>query len=239
MDYTKSNPMNGRYRETKSKKNLSRYYILLSVVFIVVLFKWGIPLFFNVLSGPDGTENNTAFADSIPPQVPMLSALSEATNSAKISVTGFTEKEVDVELLINDELVDTQKSDENGAISLEGSLTKGENRLLVNAKDSAGNTSQSPVVLITYDNSPLELILESPKDGSEYFGSNNQTVDIKGKVNKTGTTVIVNGSYSMTDKDGNFNQRILLNNGENNILIKATDKAGNLNEKTLKLIFNP
>ncbi len=238
MDYTKSNPMNGKYRESK-KKNLSRYYLLLSVVFVVVLFKWGIPLFINIISGPDGEQTAQTQVDNLPPQVPMLSALPEATNSARVFVNGYTEKEVDTELYINDGLVDSQKSDENGAIALDGVLEKGSNRIMVSAKDSAGNSSQSTVLFITYDNAPMDLLIGSPKDGTEYYGSTNQTVDIKGKVNKPNSTVIVNGSYAMTDKDGNFSQRILLNDGENNILIRATDKAGNTNEKNIKLRYNP
>jgi hypothetical protein len=237
MDYTKSNLMNGKYRGSKVKSR-SGFYIVLSIVFLVVLFKWGLPLFFNVISGPANKQSATAFKDNVPPQVPMISALPEATNAAKIRIEGFTEKEVDTDLLINDNVVDTEKTDANGAIILNGTLEAGSNRIIVRATDSSSNTSQSPVILINFDSKPVDLTVTSPKDGSEYFGGTNQTVDIKGTVSKPTATVIVNGSYAMVDKDGNFTQRIMLANGDNNIKIKATDTAGNTAESSLKLVFS-
>lgn len=238
MDYTKSESMNGKYRATK-EKNRSGFYIVLSVIFLIVLLKWGIPVFIGVLSSPSSTPNNTTMNDNVPPQIPVISALPEATNSSKIKVEGFTEMDADVELFVNDEVADSGKADSNGAFTLRGNLVKGSNRIQLKAKDASTNISQSEIVTVTYDDKPIELIISSPKDGSEYYGSVNQTVDIKGAVNKNDATVIVNGSYASVDKEGSFNQRIMLNNGDNNIVVKVSDRSGNQVEKSFKLIYNP
>ena len=230
--------MIGKYRQAKTKSR-STYYIVLSVVFVIVMLKWGVPGFINLISGPSKKQPVSTYQDNLPPQTPVISALPEATNSAKIVVNGFTEKTVDTELYLNDALTDTKKSDDNGAFSLQGSLEKGANRVIVKARDSAGLSSQSEVIMITFDDKAVELTIDSPKDGSEFFGGNNQTVDISGSVSKPEATVIVNGSYTFVGKDGKFNQRIQLSNGDNNLTISATDKAGNKVEKSLKLTFTP
>lgn len=238
MDYTKSNNMNGKYRETNSKSR-SRFYILLSVIFVFVMFKWGVPFFIGVISGPATVRSNSTYQDNLPPQTPLVSALPEATNSAKVIVQGFTEINADTELYINDAMVDSKNTDENGAFLLEGKLVNGSNRITVTARDSAGLSSQSNVTLITFDDKPVVVKIESPKDGTEYFGTNSQSVDINGTVNKPESTVIVNNSFANVGKDGKFSQRIQLNSGENNIVISASDKAGNTKEETLKLVFTP
>lgn len=231
-------PITGKYRDTK-EKNRSRYYILLSIVFIFVLIKWGIPAFINYMSGPTVKNNNSSYTDVIPPQIPQLSAVPDATNSASFEVTGYTEKGVDVALFINDALADTKKSDDNGAFVLDGKLDAGQNRMFVKATDSAGNSSQSDARLINYDNKPVELTIDSPKDGNQYFGSNSQTIDIVGTVSKPDSNVTVNGSFVFVGKDGSFDQRFQLSNGDNNLKVIAVDTAGNTVEKDLKVVFIP
>lgn len=231
-------PITGKYRDTK-EKNRSRFYILLSVVFLAVLIKWGVPAFINYISGPSVKKNDTPYTDVVPPQIPQLSAVPDATNSASFVVQGYTEKNVDVELYINDALVDTKKSDDSGAFTLDGKLDVGQNRMLVKARDAAGNTSQSDARLITYDNKPVDLTIDSPKDGNQYYGSNSQTIDVVGSVSKPDSTVTVNGSFVFVGKDGKFDQRYQLSNGDNNIKVIAVDTAGNTSEKDFKVIFVP
>lgn len=238
MDYTKLMPITGKYRESKEKSR-SRYYILLSIVFVIVLIKWGVPAFIDYVSGPSVSQSNNSEKDVIPPQIPVLSAVPEATNSARFEVQGYTEKEADVELFINDNLVDTKKSDDNGSFVLNGNLEVGSNRLSIKARDTSGNFSQSEDRVITYDNKPVELIIDSPKDGNVYYGSNSQTVDIVGSVNKPDSTVTINGSFAFVSKEGKFNQRYQLTNGENNLKIIVVDRAGNTTEIELKLNFIP
>jgi len=229
--------MTGRYKQSQNK-NRSRFYILLSVVFVVVMFKWGIPLFINIIAG-DGAERAAMGKDIIPPQTPIISALPDATNSARVSIAGYTEAGANVELLLNDQVDKIIKADETGAFSFDSLLISGQNRIQLRAKDEANNESMSDVSLITLDIKPIELIVSSPKDGSEYFGKTNQVIDVTGSVDKTGSQVTINNSFVQVDRSGNFTHRFMLSGGENNISVVASDTAGNTSTKTFKLIYTP
>lgn len=229
--------MAGRYKQSKNR-NRSRFYILLSVIFVVVMFKWGIPLFVDFVAGNGAVRVNTN-KDIIPPQSPVISALPEATNSASLTIDGFTEKGANVELLVNDNIDKINIADETGAFTFESSLISGQNRIQLRAKDSAGNESMSEVSLVVFDNKPIELTMVSPQDGSEYFGKINQVIDIKGEISKSSGQVLINNSFVQVDKTGQFIHRFMLSGGENTIKMVASDKAGNTAEKTLKLIYTP
>jgi len=208
------------------------------VIFIVVVFKWGLPLFMDFVAGNGAVRVNTS-KDIIPPQSPIISALPEATNSARVAVEGFTEKGTQVQILVNDIVDKVDIADDSGLFSFETNLIPGLNRIQLRAKDAANNESMSEVTLITFDNKPIELIVVSPKDGSEYFGKINQIIDIKGEINKTDGQVLINNSFVQVDKTGQFVHRFMLSGGENTIKVVASDKAGNTAEKTLKLVYTP
>lgn len=229
--------MAGRYKQSQNKHR-SRFYILLSVIFVIAMFKWGLPLFMNLVAGGGATRLDPS-KDIIPPQSPIISALPDATNSARIVVEGFTEPDANVELLLNDQVEKILKADMSGSFLFETLLKSGQNRVQLRAKDEANNESLSEVYLVTMDSKPIELIVSTPKDGSEYFGRTNQVIDIKGEVDKSGSQVTVNNSFVMVDKDGAFLHRFMLSGGENIINIVATDKAGNTTEKSMRLIFTP
>jgi bacillopeptidase F len=229
--------MPGRYRQSRTN-NRSRFYILLSIIFIVVMYKWGLPLFMSVIAG-NGAQRAALVKDIIPPQTPVISALPDATNSAQIVVEGYTEADASVELLLNDQSNKIDKADDSGSFSFNTTLAAGQNRIQVRAKDAAGNESMSDVSLVTFDNKPIDLTITSPADGTEYLGSNNQVVDITGSVSKTESQVLVNNSFATVDASGNFDHRFMLSSGDNTITVTATDDAGNTTTKSIKLTYTP
>lgn len=227
----------GKYRRTQ-EKNRSRFYLFLSVVLVIVMIKWGVPLFVNILAGKGVAVDKTE-KDVIPPQSPALSALAEATNSSSLLVEGYTEGKAKLELLVNDVLETTGVAKDDGSFGLNGNLKNGANRIQVRATDESGNASLSEIKIITVDKEPLELTIASPKDGTEYFGKNSQTVEIVGKTNKTNVQVIANNSFVDVNRDGTFAHKLLLNAGENNIKLIASDKAGNVDEKSIRVTYTP
>ena len=230
--------MAGQYRASK-ERNRSRFYILLSVIFVIIMAKLGVPWMINTISGPERREATINGNDIIPPQQPAISALPEATNSARLFVEGYTESGAEVELLVNDVTAGSTRADEGGLFKFDAATLKlGQNRVGVTATDSAGNTSQSPVSLITFDNTPIVLTVNSPSNGSEYFGKANQTIEIKGEVNKDESQVLVNNSFALVEDEGIFIYRLMLSDGENTIKVIATDKSGNKDEAELKIIFH-
>ena len=227
----------GRYRRTQ-EKGRSRFYIFLSVVFVIVMVKWGVPLFVGILAG-EGVVIDKTVKDVIPPQSPTLSSLPEATNSSIVSVEGYTEGKSIVELMINDVLAKTDTAKDDGTFLLTGDIKTGSNRVQIRAVDESGNASLSEIRLITLDKEPLELTIASPKDGTEYFGKNSQNLEIVGKANKANTQIVANNSFIDVNRDGTFVHKLLLTSGENIIKVLATDKAGNLDEVTLRVFYTP
>lgn len=229
--------MVGRYRRSQ-EGNRSRFYFLLSIVFIFVVVKWGFPLFIRIIAGDGAIVKNTE-VDVIPPQSPILSALPEATNGGEIIVEGYTEGGANLELNVNDVLNKTDKAKDDGFFSLVATLQTGTNRVQIRAVDSANNASLSEIKLVNLDKEPLTLTVTSPKDGTEYIGKNSQAVEINGKVNKPNTQVLANNSFVDVARDGSFTHKLQLSNGDNTIKIVASDKAGNKDELDLKLIYSP
>lgn len=227
------------YRNRKNKSGL--IYFVLTVIFVFLMVKWGVPLFVNLVAGPTATKSNLTSGDddNIPPQTPIISALPEATNSARIRVEGFTEPKVETSLWRNEEMFTTTQSDDSGSFGFDLDLTEGENRIQVKAKDDQGNESESIIKTVVYDRSEIVIIIESPTDNTEIFGKTNQNLTVIGKVSKPEASVSVNGSFARVDAAGKFSAMIRLNEGDNTIVVKATGRAGNTAEKTIpvKLTF--
>lgn len=231
--------MQGKYRTDTKTKSKTRFFLLLTVVFLIVLFKWLVPAMFNVLSS-SGNDVKPAKAekDIIPPQMPFFSALPEATNSSQTYIQGYTEANVNLEIYVNENNPIKDISDKDGNFKVGIKLSQGKNKILVKAIDLSGNSSQSEAKYIELDTKPIELSISSPADGAEIFGRDNQTTEIKGKVNKPEINILVNNSFTTSDKDGNFVFRLSLAQGENKIKIMATDKAGNIAEREMKVTFS-
>lgn len=229
--------MAGRYRNSQEKTR-SRFYILMSIVLVFVLIKWGIPTFVNLVAGTGSIRQNQD-KDIIPPQAPILSAMPEATNSAFLLVEGYTEANASLDILVNDKISLTDKAKSDGSFATIATLELGSNRVQVRAVDEAGNTNISEVKIVLLDSKPIEVVIISPTDGTEFFGKNSQIVDIRGEVSKPEAQVIINNSFVLVGKDGTFTHRFQLQNGNNEIKTVASDKAGNTTEKIITLVYTP
>lgn len=224
-----------RYRSKKNKSGL--IYFILTVVFVFFMVKWGVPLFINLVAGPTGTKGGllSSSEDNVPPQTPILSALPEATNSGQIQIEGYTEPNVEISVWRNEGMAASDKSDDQGSFKIDLRLTDGENRIQVKAKDDKENESESVVKTIIYDKSEITLTVESPADGAEVFGKNSQNLTVSGKVSQPEAAVTVNGRFARVDGEGKFSVAIRLNEGDNDLVVKAVGRAGNAAEKTIKV----
>ena len=221
----------------KSRGGSGVVWGVLAVGLVVVMFKWGLPWFINILAGPSGqkaTDINSS-EDVLPPQIPVLSPLAEATNSATLKIEGYTESNVEVKILLNDAEATNTNSDDGGLFKAEVKLSPGNNKIQAVAKDGAGYTSQSVIKTINFDVKGVEITVDSPRDGSEIFGQSNQNVTFSGKVSKPDASVNINGNYVRLDATGSFSSIVRLNQGDNNVSVKVTDQAGNTAEKIVKV----
>jgi bacillopeptidase F len=227
----------GSYRNRK-KRNLSRMYWLVALVLVLVTFKWGFAFLIEVIgkTGGDGTQTNQT-GDMVAPQTPVISALPEATNSATLRVEGYTESEVRVEYFVNGRRVITEESDASGFYKANLNLEEGDNLIKVRAKDEADNESTSKPINVIYDFKSPVVEVDSPTEGQEFFGQQVQTVSVNGTVSEVSADLRINNTYIRLDREGLFRHQVKLNEGENEIKLVATDLAGNVTEKVVKVSY--
>ena len=84
-------------------------------------------------------------------------------------------------------------------------------------------------------NAGLSLIVTSPTTGQTVTTAQ---VTIKGKTSPK-AEVFVNDAELIADGSGNFSQVVVLEEGENYILVVANDADGNFAEKELSITFEP
>ena len=79
------------------------------------------------------------------------------------------------------------------------------------------------------------ITLYSPTDGANL---NKELVEVKGKAERI-TGIFLNGRKIFTDKQGTFNEPLLLSSGYNLMEISAEDQFGRKVSKKLQLVYNP
>lgn len=187
---------------------------------------------FNVLDGDVVTENS----DTIPPQIPILEAPVEATFSGTVKLKGYGEPKSTIKLVLNGEESDEQTVSDEGDFELTAELTEGENSITAYAIDEAENeslTSKKYTVILDTENPTIEI--EEPVDGSRITLRKNQITTVKG-VTEPNAKVFIGGRLSFANSEGSFAGTYSLQEGDNEIEIRAIDKAGN--ETTQKLTVN-
>lgn len=228
----------------EEKRNMRRatFFTLLTIAFAVGVIVWGIPslikmavFFGNIKSSSTPIEKTS----NLPPSPPFLNALPEATNSAKLNISGLALEGLTIKIFLTGSETQEVIADKDGKFSTdELKLTLGNNEIYALAVDKEGNESaSSEKISVWYENEPPELEISQPNDKAVV---NNE----KGKVEVIGKTdpeasVQINDHLIILDKDGNFKYSLNLSLGDNNIKIIAKDIAGNQTEKSLTVNYSP
>ena len=217
--------------------------IILTIVLAVALFFYGVPLLGKfttfVASFKKTKVTNSAVSDTTPPAPPRFDTFSEFTNKNKITLTGWAEPGSTVKLTFNGQVQETQADGTSGNFSLDENLVNGENDFSATAKDPAGNESQpTKTYKINFNNKPPSLTVNSPSDGSQFFGTNQRQITINGKTDAN-VQITINDRIVFVEDDGSFQFTTTLSEGQNKFTIKAVDQAGNSTEKDIALSFSP
>lgn len=244
-----------RYRSTKSKfqsfsvrklERKSRDKLIFSVILAAILlyfsFTWLIPTLVGQLSiinrlksGPH--QKKQVENASLAP--PVLNIPYEATNTATIKISGFAQPNTKVDIYVDDKVEATIDVGEDGTFMAENiPLLLGVNNINGKTVDEKGSKSlSSKTIRIIYDNQKPRLEVSSPQDGQVIKGGDKKTT-VSG-VTEPGNDVWVNNIKVIVDFEGNFKQSIEVNDGENNLEIKASDKVGNTTILFRQLIYQP
>jgi bacillopeptidase F len=227
-----------KLEETKSLRSAA-FYVVLTLVLVFSIFKWGIPAFINAVAyvgGGGSTTTNDGF--KVPPQDPVLFPLADATYSGTIKVSGTAQSGLKIKLILNGQDHDEIDTDQSGDFTFDSvALIDGINIIGLKAIASNGLESRTVDTQVVYDSEAPKLEVASPTDGADYYGQN-KNLEIKGTIKEEGVLKI-NGNLVYTASNGDFSTRITLKSGENPITIVAQDLAGNTVEKSLVVKYNP
>ncbi|HEX7017809.1 MAG TPA: hypothetical protein VF209_02795 [Patescibacteria group bacterium] len=234
-----SSPVSSRLARKEQKKMTQQTIIFSAIaIFLFLLFIFVIvPGVIRLAGSIVGTNLGNSPEDTIPPVAPIISSPVSATNSAQINISGFAEKGSEAVLVLNSEEFSREKVSDEGSFEFEVPLQDGENTLAFYAVDEAGNESgTTKTYRVVADQEAPELVIESPQDGTEIISRTNQQLQIKGTAGEK-AKVYVNDKLLFTKSDGSFSGSFQLQEGENKLLFKATDEAGNTTEKEITVRF--
>ena len=223
--------------ENKTKQNI--IFTVIGIVLIVgLLWKFGVPLLATVsymIAGSKKDEQISQKNAYVAP--PILNATYDATNSARVTITGSSLADATIDLFVNNAKTDTATVDSNHSFSFESvPLISGNNSIKVRASEGNQKSNFSNILSITYLNKAPELSLDNPSDGAQ-FHKDDKNVEVKGKTDP-GIRVTVNDFWAIVDTDGNFTYTLLLKDGDNDIHVIATDDGGNKSEKQIKVNYS-
>ena len=203
------------------------------LIFLFVIVPQFVQLFFRFFGGGDLGLNQD---DTVPPQVPIISPLPEATSESTLELQGFGEAGSQVVIVLNGNELDRIEVDDQGEFSYSLNLEEGENQLVIFGVDEAENESNSRQLVIALDTKAPSLAFESLENGQEVLGRNNQQFVIRGET-EPGSSLSLNDKNVYVALDGTFNTTYFLSEGENTLRFMVTDKAGNQIEREVKLNF--
>lgn len=213
-------------------------YVVILFVVLYFIFTFGIKLLLNTSSFISGlfpqpstkplskTEDSFSSID--------ISSIPQATNSAKIIVSGSVLNFDSLVFYLNK--VKVKEVDSPSDIFNEeiGDLEKGENSIYILAKSKDSKTEKSTITYkVFYKSEKPKLEISEPSDNST---TSNQEIKVKGSTDKE-TYIHINEMPVVVDANGNFEIAIRLKDGDNQITAKAQDIAGNEETKTIKVTY--
>ena len=82
-------------------------------------------------------------------------------------------------------------------------------------------------------------MIESPKDGEIFRGQTQRIANFSGTVSEEGSKIYIGERMAIVQADGKFSVAYQLVEGDQEIQIRAIDKAGNENVSLIKLRWEP
>ena len=160
---------------------------------------------------------------------PVITNLDEEnyTNQDSIVLEGrVAEVDSKVNIYINGELAETTYS-EGLAFEVEIDLPQDENIIMITSEINGRETEPSPVIRVIKDKVQPVLTVDEPVDNLKV---NEEVINVTGNAsdNRGLARVLINGMEAFVDANGDFNERIFVNPGENTVTVQAVDLAGNV-----------
>lgn len=232
-------------REEISAKRYEKNIILILLgiaIILLIFFFYGIPLLINfslfVLNLKGGNDMDNVEKQSAYLAPPVINPVQDATNSARITISGTALPDQTVKLYVNGKYINqTTVNDKNNFVFEKILLDEGGNDIKAKLISNDNKESDySPNTHIVYKNKPPELNISSPSD-KQVFTNTGSQIKVEGKTGAD-AQVTVNGYWAIVDNTGNFSYLLNLQKGENKIKITAGDNAGNQASQEITVTLN-
>jgi hypothetical protein len=216
-----------RFEEKEQRKRLMLAIVgSIGILLFIIFFGFKILVGFSVMvdSLHGATPKTTETPAHIQP--PVLDPIPDATNSAKLKITGKANPKETVIVYLNDDEYTRVDVDEIGNFSITVSAKEGHNTISAKDQDTNGKLSGLSNVLsvLIKNNAPI-LEITTPDDNASVSGDDNH-IQISGKTEKD-NTVTINDRLVVVNNNGKFSYSYPLGEGVNTLTITATDGAGN------------
>lgn len=231
--------MQGRrsYLSEKDFSGRSKRLLIATVAVVLIIVFFGPSLFArlsllltNTKSSDTDAKQNEGYLFP-----PTLDPTYEATNSAELMLSGSGTAGKKVIIYKNDDKEDETVVGADGHFEV-GPITLSKGSNIFSAQiDSDGKTSdKSETISVLYKTEPPKIELSSPNDGDTYTGEQKQA-KIEGTTEKE-NTLYLNDHIIPVSSQGTFFTSMKLADGDNKVLLKAVDPAGN--EETIELTLH-
>jgi hypothetical protein len=234
-----------RLREHQQKQAI-RNIILISfgiIFFLFLVLNYGMQFLINfsviIDKAKSSSEKLGANQDTTYIAPPVLDAMQSATNSAQVSVSGYSEAKQSINLYVNGKFIKkTNVKDDKTFLFKDVSLANGENYIKAKTiTDVDKQSDYSNQIIVMYNNKAPSIDISFPSDGQTFSKEQNQ-ININGTTD-SGNKITVNDYRAIIDDQGKFSYLLKLQNGDNKIKIDAIDDAGNKTTKEIKVIYSP
>jgi bacillopeptidase F len=235
--------INSRLERVRSRKAGKQgvIYLVLAAILIVATILWGLPAIAKITGLLIKTDKNPLVVDEQRPTPPIFSDIPEATYSGQVRIAGFAQPGLDVILFINGAEYDRKLVSESGTFNFEKVvLTEGDNTSYAYTSTQKDlRSEQSKTYVIVLDSTKPTVTLDSPKEGEVFRGQGQRITSFSGNVSELGSKVFIGERMVIVSSDGKFTLPYQLVEGDQEIQIRAMDKAGNENQSSIKLRWEP
>ncbi|MBU0978315.1 MAG: hypothetical protein ABIJ33_00970 [Patescibacteria group bacterium] len=223
-------------KEHKQLVKQTVWSVIIGLALILAFVFWVLPnsvRFLGLLLDTGITEQT----DQIPPQVPVISLLEKSTNQTPFTVKGFGEPESQIIFVLNGDRLEPVVVGEESTFEASLPLTEGDNIFIAFSMDKAENESkETKTYQVVLDTELPTLTLDNIFDGQQVVGRDNQQLAIRGLTDPQ-ARVYINDRPILADFEGAFSSTYRLDEGDNQLLLKVVDRAGNEGQMELTIKF--
>ncbi len=216
-------------------------YLVLALILIVGTIGWGLPAVAELSGYLIKSDTATPLVQEQRPTPPIFSDIPEATYSAQVRIGGFAQPGLEVVLYLDGAERDRKLVSESGTFAFDRvALSEGENKVYAYSSTPRDlRSEQSKSYTIVVDSTKPSVTIDSPTQGQIFRGQSQRITSFTGKVDELGSKVFIGERMVIVQSDGTFNLPYQLVEGDQEVQIKAVDKAGNENITSIKLRWEP